>query len=70
MFELNKSRQQIYNLIKIYNEQDIKDFIHKNKGKIPVNKLNRQMIEELKNLYLDKYYNYNFEAFYDEISEN
>ena len=70
MFELHKSRQQIYNLIKIYNEQGMEGFIHKNKGKIPVNKLNRQMIEELENLYLEEYYDYNFEAFYDELSEN
>lgn len=41
MFELHKSRQQIYNLIK-----------------------------EIENLYLDEYYDYNFEAFYDELSEN
>ena len=47
MFELHKSRQQIYNLIKIYNEQGMEGFIHKNKGRIPVNKLNRQIIEEI-----------------------
>lgn len=41
MFELHKSRQQIYNLIK-----------------------------EIENLYLDEYYDYNFEAFCDELSEN
>lgn len=41
IFELHKSRQQIYNLIK-----------------------------EIENLYLDEYYDYNFEAFYDELSEN
>ena len=32
MFELHKSRQQIYNLIKVYNEQGKEGFIHKNKG--------------------------------------
>ena len=70
MFELHKSRQQIYNLIKLYNEQGKEGFIHKNKGKIPSNKLNRQFIEEIEDLYLNEYYDYNFEAFYDELSEN
>ena len=70
MFELHKSRQQIYNLIKVYNEQGIDGFVHKNKGRAPVNKLNSQLIKEIENLYLDEYYDYNFEAFYDELSEN
>ena len=69
-FELHKSRQQIYNLIKVYNEQGKDGFIHKNKGKVPSNKLDRQIIEEVENLYLDEYYDYNFEAFYDELMEN
>jgi len=69
-FELHKSRQQIYNLIKIYNEQGKEGFIHKNKGKIPSNKLSRQIIEEIENLYLDEYYDFNFEAFYEELMEN
>lgn len=70
MFELHKSRQQIYNLIKVYNEQGIDGFVHKNRGRAPVNKLNSQLIKEIENLYLDEYYDYNFEAFYDELSEN
>ncbi|MDD5827157.1 MAG: ISNCY family transposase [Bacilli bacterium] len=69
-FELNKSRQQIYNLIKIYNEQGKEGFIHKNKGKIPSNKLSRKIIEEIESLYLDEYYDFNFEAFYEELMEN
>ena len=70
MFELHKSRQQIYNLIKVYNEQGMEGFVHKNRGRTPANKLNNQLIKELENLYLDEYYDYNFEAFYDELSEN
>ena len=70
MFELNKSRQQIYNLIKIYNENGKEGFIHKNKGKIPSNKLDTNFIKELENLYLNEYYDYNFQAFYEELNEN
>ena len=33
MIELHKSRQQIYNLIKVYNNEGQDGFIHKNRGK-------------------------------------
>lgn len=70
MYELNKSRQQIYRLIKIYNESGKDGFIHKNRGKIPHNKIDSNMIKELERIYLEEYYDYNFEAFYDELKEN
>lgn len=41
-------------------------FLHKNKGKIPINKYDDCIIEELENLYLDKHYDFNFEHFYEE----
>ena len=65
MFELSKSRQQIYRLIKIYNDEGEKGFIHKNRGKCNPNKIDKNMIEELEKLYLDEYYDYNFVAFYE-----
>lgn len=40
MVELHKSRQQIYRLIKVYNEEGEIGFIHKNKGK---NSLKKKM---------------------------
>ena len=70
MFELNKSRQQIYRLINIYHNEGEKGFIHKNRGCIPYNKKVYLLIEELKQLYLDEYYDFNLVAFYDEITEN
>ncbi len=70
MFELNKSRQQIYRLVNIYYAEGEKGFIHGNREKIPHNKKNYLIIEELKKLYLEEYYDYNLEAFYDELSEN
>lgn len=33
MFELNKSRQQIYRLINIYHSKEKNGFIHGNRGK-------------------------------------
>ena len=66
MFELNKSRQQIYRLINIYYSEGKQGFIHKGRGKISKKKIGRDIIEELKQLYLDEYYDYNFEAFYEE----
>ena len=68
-FELNKSRQQIYRLIKIYDEEGKKGFIHKNRGRNNPNKKDSNMIEELENLYLTKYYYFNFEHFYQKIKD-
>ncbi len=69
MFELNKSRQQIYRLINIYYSKGKAGFIHGNRGNVPYNKKDTSIIEELEQLYLDEYYDYNFEAFYDELTE-
>lgn len=69
MYELKLSRQQVYRLIKIYNQKGKDGFIHGNRGKVPINKINRIIIEELEQLYLDEYYDYNFIAFYDELNE-
>ena len=70
MFELNKSRQQIYRLINVYNSKGKSGFIHGNRGSIPHNKKDTSIIEELEQLYLDEYYDYNLEAFYDELTGN
>ena len=70
MFELNRSRQQIYRLTNTYHKEGEKGFIHKNRGNIPHNKKESGIIEELKQLYLDEYYDNNFMAFYDELTEN
>ena len=70
MVTLKKSRQQIYRLINIYNVKGESGFIHGNRGKTPINKIKQTMIDELEKLYLTEYYDYNFEAFYDEVSEN
>lgn len=70
MYELNKSRQQIYRLINIYYAEGEKGFIHGNRGKVPYNKKTHLIIDELKELYLNEYYYFNFQAFYDELMEN
>ena len=69
MYSLNLSRQQIYRLTKIYKTEGEDGFIHKNRGKVPANKINEAIIEEIKHLYLNEYYDYNFEAFYDELKD-
>ena len=69
MFELNKSRQQIYRLINIYHLKGKNGFIHGNRGKKFEKRIKREIIEELENLYLDEYYDFNFEAFFEEINE-
>ena len=69
-YELNLSLKQIDRLRIIYHTDGKDGFIHKGRGKVPHNKKIYLIIEELKQLYLDEYYDYNFEAFYDELMEN
>ena len=69
MQELKLSRQQIYRLINIYKNEGKEGFIHKGRGKISYKKINRQLIEELEQLYLTDYFDYNFEHFYEEIKD-
>lgn len=69
-YELNLSLKQIDRLRIIYHMDGKDGFIHKGRGKIPHNKKIYLIIEKLKQLYLDEYYDYNFEAFYDELMEN
>lgn len=64
-FELDKSRQQIYRLILIYLNEGKEGFIHKNRGKVSKNKIDKNIIEELEQLYLNEYYDYNFEHFFE-----
>ena len=63
-YELNLSRQQIYRLINIFNTEGKSGFCHKNRGKNNITKKERNLIEELKQLYFNEYYDYNFIAFY------
>ena len=69
-YELNLSLKQIDRLRIIYHTDGKDGFIHKGRGKVPHNKKIYLIIEELKQLYLDEYYDYNFEAFYAELLEN
>ena len=64
---LNLSRQHINRLIKIYDKQGKNGFIHKNRGKANKNKKDPNIIKEIEELYLSEYFDYNFEAFYEEI---
>ena len=68
--ELNLTIRQIDKLRIIYRNEGEKGFIHKNRGKTPSNKKVNLIIQELENLYLDEYYDFNLVAFYDELNEN
>ncbi len=69
-YELNLSLKQVDRLRIIYHTDGKDGFIHKGRGKIPHNKKIYLIIGELKQLYFEEYYDYNFEAFYDELMEN
>lgn len=66
MAELGITRQQIYRLIIKYHTDGESGFLHKSKNKIPANKKDRNLIEELENLYLKNHYDYNFQHFYED----
>ena len=65
--QLNLSRKQINRLILVFNAEGKEGFIHKNRGKINKNKKDLNLIKEIEELYLTEYFDYNFEAFYEEI---
>lgn len=64
---IGKTRRQIDRLIIKYKKEGKNGFIHKNRGKISNKKIDRNIILKLEELYLTEYYDYNFEAFYEEI---
>lgn len=66
---LNQSRRNINRLNNKYKDEGKDGFIHKNKGKENINKKSYKIINQLEDLYLKEYYDYNFSAFYDEINE-
>lgn len=65
--ELNLSRQQVYRLIKLYHSKGKEGFIHGNRGKVNPNKKDDSLINELEELYLSEFYDFNFEQFYEKI---
>ena len=68
--DLDLSLKQIDRLKNIYYSEGECGFTHKNRGKENSDKIDKDIIEELENLYLDEYYDYNFQAFYDVLLEN
>jgi transposase len=65
--ELDISLRQIDRLRKVYLEKGKDGFIHKNRGKKSNKKISNEIIEEIEQLYLDEYFDFNIEAFYEEI---
>ena len=67
--ELGFSRQQIHRLINLYKKEGKSGFAHKNRGKTPSNKIDCKIIEEIQQLYLDDFYDHNYEHFLEEIKD-
>ena len=67
--QLQLSRKQINRLIDVFNKEGKEGFIHKNRGKTNQNKKDLNLIKEIEELYLTEYFDYNFEAFYEEIED-
>ena len=67
--ELGLSRQHIHRLINIYKKEGESGFAHKSRGKTPSNKIDCKIIEEIQQLYLDDFYDHNYEHFLEEIKD-
>lgn len=69
-FKLGISLRQIDRLRIVFRVEGEEGFIHKNRGKENKNKIDTSIIEEIKQLYLNTYYDFSFAAFYEELIEN
>ena len=67
--KLELSIRQINRLIIKYNLENEKGFIHKNKGKTSNKKISDVISNQIINIYLEEYSDYNFSHFYDEIGD-
>ena len=59
-YELNLSLKQIDRLRVVYRNEGKNGFIHKGRGRKSKKIIDRRIIEELEDLYLTEYYDYNF----------
>ena len=64
--ELNLSLKQIDRLKALYIAKGKEGFTHGNRGKTSKTKKNRELINELEELYLEKFYDFNFEHFFED----
>ena len=64
---LEVSIRQINRLIIKFNTNGEKGLIHKNRGKESKRKLSNEIKDEIVNLYITEYFDYNFTHFYEEI---
>ena len=67
--ELGLSRQHIHRLINVYKKEGESGFVHKSRGKTPSNKFDCKIIEEIQQLYLNDFYDHNYEHFFEEIKD-
>ena len=61
--------RQINRLIIKFKEEGKEGFIHKNKGRESKRKISFEIKEEIINLYITEYFDYNFTHFYEEIQD-
>ena len=67
--ELGIGIRQINRLIIKFKNEGKEGFIHKTKGKESKRKISAELREEIVNLYITEYFDYNFTHFYEEIQE-
>lgn len=67
--ELGLSIRQVNRLLLKYQQEGKESFAHKNRGKISEKKISEQKKNEIINLYMSEYSDYNFTHFYEETSD-
>ena len=66
---LNLTRRQIDRLILKFKKEGIEVFSHKNKGNLHNKKILVEVENEIVDLYLNEYFDYNFTHFYEELKD-
>lgn len=66
---LGISIRQIDRLIIKFKEEGENGFVHKNRGRVSKKKISCELKEEITNLYITEYFDYNFTHFYEEIQD-
>ncbi len=68
-YDLGLSLRQIDRLRIVYRNEGEQGFIHKNHGRESKKKTDKDIIDEIEQLYLTEFYDYNLEHFYEEIKD-
>lgn len=68
--KLSLSVRQVNRLISVYKEKGKAGFVHGNRNRQPPNSTSQELVIQIIQLYLNKYYDYNYKHFTEMLSKN